>query len=131
MGRSMWWTKNTKPKPLLEIDEEQGDINAAQKIRNICSFASDSAESVASYIDRFEDKYKKYQQTRYESAKQRALETSLKMHDPDLRDSSLRDVIGLCLKANDLRTATVLMSAIQSKSVKATVLKEHPDLSSG
>ena len=82
----MWWTKNTKPKPLLEIDEEQGDINAAQKVRNICSFASDSAEFVASYIDRFEDKYKKYQQTRYESAKQRALETSLKMHDPDLRE---------------------------------------------
>jgi hypothetical protein len=126
----MWRVKNTRPKAVFETDDgRQGDIDAARKIRDICSFASDSAESVASHVDRFEDKYKKYQQTRYESAKQRALKTSLKMHDPDLRDSSLRDVIGLCLKANDLRTAAVLMSAIQSKSVKATVLKEHPDLS--
>ena len=126
----MWPIKNTKPKAVFEtVEGRQGDIDAARKIRDLCSFASDSAESVASYIDRFEDKYRKYQQTRYESAKQRALKTSLKMHDQDLRDSSLRDVIRLCLKANDLRTAAVLMSAIQSKSVRATVLKEHPGLS--
>jgi hypothetical protein len=127
----MWRVRNTNPKSILEIDDgRQGDIDAARKIRDICSFASDSAEWVASYTDRFEEKYKKYQQTRYEGAKTRALETSLKMQDQHLRDSSLRHVIGLCLKANDLRTATVLMTAIQSRDVKATVLKEHPTLGS-
>lgn len=125
----MRWIRNTKPKDVLNIgDGPQDDVTAARKIRDICSFASDSAERLAVYTDGRNDKYKSYQRTRYEGAKKRALETALNIQDGLLRDASLRHVIKLCLRANDVRTATVLVTAIQSVAVKVAVLKDHPTL---
>jgi hypothetical protein len=60
-GRLTMW-RIAKPKIASEIEERrQTEVAAAGKIRDICSFASDSAKSIASYTDRCEAKYKKYQ----------------------------------------------------------------------
>ena len=45
-----------------------------------------------------------------------------------LRDSSVRQIVSLCVKANDLRTARILFRAIQAGSIREDVLNEHPML---
>jgi hypothetical protein len=45
-----------------------------------------------------------------------------------LRDSSVRQIVDLCMKANDLRTARILFRAIQAPSIKEDVLNDHPNL---
>jgi hypothetical protein len=53
------------------------------------------------------------------------MEIAIKISDGLLRDSSVRQIVNLCLKANDLKTARILFRAIQSPSIKQEVLNEH------
>ena len=52
----------------------------------------------------------------------------IKVSDDLLRDAAVRQIVELCLKANDTRTARPLFRAIQSKSIIDDVLREHPSL---
>jgi hypothetical protein len=38
----------------------------------------------------------------------------------------VRQIVSLCVKANDLRTAQILVRAIQTVSIREDVLKDHP-----
>jgi hypothetical protein len=55
---------------------------------------------------------------------------AMKITDDLLRDSSVRQIVGLCMKANDLRTARILFRAIQAASLREEVLEDHPILRS-
>ena len=48
--------------------------------------------------------------------------------NPELVDSAVRQIVSLCVKANDLRTARILFRAIQAVSIREDVLNEHPTL---
>jgi hypothetical protein len=114
-----------------EIWDEQiqwpiGDIEAAHRIREICRSAADSAEKINGVGG--PEKKKKHETERYERAAKTAMEIAMKISDGLLRDSSVRQIVGLCVTANDLRTARILFRAIQAVSIREDVLNDHPML---
>ena len=44
------------------------------------------------------------------------------------RDAAVSEIVNLCMKANDLRTARILFRAIQTVSIREDVLGAHPEL---
>jgi hypothetical protein len=126
----MWWFNKIKRE---EIWDEQiqwpiGDIEAARKIRGICRSAADSAEKVAGSAGRPENEKTRCEVERYERASKAAMEIAIKMSDALLRDASVRQIVELCMKANDLRTARILFRAVHAASIREDVLKDHPSL---
>lgn len=114
-------------------DEEMtwpiGDIEAAHRIRDICRSAADSAEKTAGAAVRPDNgSRKKHEAERYQRAAAAAMETAMKISDDLLRDSSVRQIVSLCVTANDLTTARILFRAIQAVSVREDVLNDHPVL---
>jgi hypothetical protein len=124
---AMWRFSKTKTKEVWdeEIQTPIGDIEAANRIRVICRSAADSAEKVARGNLPEKDKH---QAERYERAARTAMQIAMKMSDDLLRDSSVRQIVDLCMKANDLRTARILFRAIQSASIRQDVVNEQPML---
>jgi hypothetical protein len=45
-----------------------------------------------------------------------------------LRDAAVRQIVSLCVKADDLKTARILFRAIQAVSIREDVLNDHPVL---
>ncbi len=127
---AMRWFGGQKPKEIWEEDIQWpiGDIEAAHRIRDICRSAADSAEKVAGFAGPPDNNENQYQAERYERAARTAMEIAMKIVDDLLRDSAVRQIVGLCLKANDLRTARILFRAIQAASIREDVLQEHPIL---
>ena len=125
----MWWFNKVRRAEIWdeEIQWPIGDIEAAQRIRNICRSAADSAEKVAGFADRASKKNKRDFE-RYENAARRAMEIAIKIADDLLRDSSVRQIVDLCLKADDTRTARTLFRAIQAASIREDTLNDHPTL---
>ena len=128
----MWWFDKVKRKEIWEEDLQWpiGDIEAAHKIRDICSSAADSAEKVGGVAGRPDSNKSRYESERYERAAKTAMEIAIKISDGLMRDSAVRQILSLCLKANDLKTARILFRAIQSPSIKEEVLSEYPVLRS-
>ena len=123
-----WFNKSSRKEVWDEnIQWPIGDIQAAHKIREICRSAADSAEKIGSSADRPDNK-SKYETERYERAAKAAMEIAIKISDDLLRDSSVRQIVNLCVKANDLRTARILFRAIQAVSIREDVLNDHPVL---
>lgn len=126
----MWWFSKSKRKEIWDEDIQWplGDIEAAHKIRDICRSAADSAEKVADLAQRPGSEQNKYDTERYERAAKTAMEVAIKISDDLLRDSSVRQIVSLCMTANDLRIARILFRAIQAVSIREDVLNEHPGL---
>jgi hypothetical protein len=114
-----------------------GDIEAADKIRNICRSAGDSAERIGGLAgpadnkkpnNKKPDRNKDDDTERYQRAAKTAMEIAMKISDDLMRDAAVREIVELCLKANDTRTARILFRAIHAVSIREAVLSEHPDL---
>jgi hypothetical protein len=113
-----------------------GDIEAADKIRNICRSAGDSAARIGGLAgpadnkpnNRKPDDNKGGDTERYQRAAKAAMEIAMKISDDLMRDAAVREIVELCLKANDTRTARILFRAIHAVSIREAVLSEHPDL---
>jgi isocitrate/isopropylmalate dehydrogenase len=131
-GRPMWWFTKRERKEIWDeaIQWPIGDIEAAHKIRDICRSALDSAEKVSGFAGRPDSDKSKYETERYERAAKAAMEIAMKISDGLLRDASVRQIVTLCVKANDLRTARILFRAIQAVSMREDVLNEFPSLRS-
>jgi hypothetical protein len=128
-GMTMRWFNKTKQPEVWEaaIEWPIGDIEAAHRIREICRAAADSAERIAAAADRSHPKMSG-EIERYERAAKVAMEIAIKVSDDLLRDAAVRQIVELCLKANDTRTARPLFRAIRSRTISDEVLKEHPGL---
>jgi hypothetical protein len=135
---AMWWFKNDKHEWFKtgkhkEIWEEEiqwpiGDIEAAHRIREICRSAADSARKTGGLAGPLDSKQRKYEAERYERAAKTAMEIAIKISDDLVRDSSVRQIVSLCVTANDLKTARILFRAIQAVSFREDVLNDHPIL---
>jgi hypothetical protein len=125
----MWRSRSSERKEIWdeEIQSPIDDIQAANRIRAICRSAADSAEKIAGAVNRT-DKSHRYEAERYERAARAAMETAMKISDGLLRDSSVRQIVNLCVTANDLKTARILFRAVQALSIREDVLTEHPIL---
>ena len=126
----MWWFKKDKRKEIWEeeIQWPIGDIEAAHRIREICRSAADSAGKTAGLAGPLDSTQKKYEAERYERAAKKAMEIAIKISDDLLRDSSVCQIVSLCVTANDFRTARILFRAIQAVSIREEVLNDHPIL---
>ena len=124
---AMRWFNKPKPKEIWDepVAWPIGDIEAAHRIRDICRSAADSAANAAAPdVKNRQDEFQ-----RYERAARAAMETAMKIGDDLLRDSAVRQIIDLCLTADDLRTARILFRAIQAPSIRDDALRDHPQLS--
>jgi hypothetical protein len=130
----MWWFTREKRTEIWdeEIQWPIGDIEAAHKIRDICRSAFGSAEKTGGLAGapngKTSSEKNRFERERYERAAKAAMAIAIKMSDDLLRDSSVRQIVALCLKANDLKTARILFRAIQAVSIREDVLNEHPIL---
>jgi hypothetical protein len=122
----------TKRKDIWDepIEESIGDIGAAQRIREICRAAAESAAKVGAAADSTHRKLKRDVE-RYERAAKAAMEIAMRISDDLMRDTAVCQIVELCLKANNVATAKTLFRAIQSKSIRDEVLRDHPALASG
>jgi hypothetical protein len=132
-GMVMRWFSKDKRKEIWDEDVQWpiGDIEAAHRIRDICRSAADSAEKLGSLADRPENpdnQKNKHDAERYDRAAKAAMQIAIKISDDLLRDSSVRQIVNLCVKANDLRTARILFRAVQAVSIREDVLNDHPIL---
>jgi hypothetical protein len=109
------------------VGEHPGDIEAAQKIRAICRTAADSAEKVGTPEGRSPKKLQG-DRDRYERAAKAAMALAMKISDELVRDAAVREIVSLCMKAHNMKTARALYRAIHANSIKAEVLEEHPTL---
>jgi hypothetical protein len=55
-------------------------------------------------------------------------EITIKLSNDLLRDSAVCEILDLCLKADDTKTAQILFRAIQTAPIRGDVLNEHPAL---
>ena len=124
----MWWFDRGERKEIWdeEIQWPIGDIQAAHRIREICRSAADSAAKIAGASGRSDSR--KSDTERYERAAKVAMEIAIKMSDDLLRDSSVRQIVNLCVTADDFKTARILFRAIQAASIREDVLNDHPKL---
>lgn len=102
-----------------------GDIEAAHRIREICRSAAGSAEKTGGAADRSGRKVRQ-EAERYERAAKAAMEIAMKVSDELMRDAAVCEIVQLCMKANDVRTARPLFRAIQARSIREDVLKQYP-----
>ena len=134
----MLWSGKQRPAEVWDeaIQWPIGDIEAAEKIRTICRSAAGSAEQVANLSGtslsgtktKAQEKQHKLETGRYERAAKVAMEIAMKMSDDLMRDAAVRDIVDLCLRAGDMKTARILFRAIQAPSIRDMVLRDHPEL---
>jgi len=111
-----------------------GDIDAAERIRNICRSASDSAEWVSGGAPRADTskrsppRQQETESARYQRAAKAAMEIAMKVSDELMRDAAVREIIELCLTARDMKTSRILFRAIQWPLIRDDLLREHPEL---
>jgi hypothetical protein len=129
----MRWFSKEKPREIWEQAEASpaGDIEAAEIIRNICRSATESAGFIGGY-DLRADKGKRAVQmkheeesARYQRAAKAAMEIAMKVSDELMRDAALKEIVELCLKANDTRTAKILFRAVLTPSIRDGMLREY------
>jgi hypothetical protein len=125
----MWRFSKNKQKEVWDdpLEGPIGDIEAAKKIRVICRAAADSAHRVGDAADLSNNKIRRDVE-RYESAARAAMEIAMKVSDELMRDAAVRQIVELCMTANDVKTARPLLRAIQTASIREDVLKIHPKL---
>ena len=129
----MKWFDKKKPGEIWEgaVEGPLGDIEAAERVRNICRSAAASAEravSLANNRKKSAQKLQKVESDRYERAAKAAMQIAMKMSDELMRDAAVREIVDLCLAANNTRTAQILLRAIQAPSIRDMVLRDHPEL---
>jgi hypothetical protein len=105
-----------------------GDIGAAHKIRDICASAGAIAEKPVAVGARDAGKKLAADAERYQAAIKRALEIAMQISDDSMRDVSVSQIIKLCVQVDHLKTARVLLRAIQSEKTKAELVADHPKL---
>lgn len=121
----MKWFARRQPVDIWDepIQEQIGDIEAAERIRSICQAARAGAEAIGAAAQTA-----KRERERYERAARVAMEIAMKMSDDLMRDDAVRRIVDLCMKANDLKTAQILFRAIQTGWVREDVQKDYPEL---
>ena len=127
----MRWFNQSKPNEIWdeEIQWPLGDLEAARLIREICAAAAASAERPG--VSGAETKAGKYEAECYRRATKTAMQIAITISDELLRDSAVSQIVLLCVKANELRTAAILFRAVQTVSIRENTLKEHPALRPG
>ncbi|MDE5455006.1 hypothetical protein GWE18_19585 [Bradyrhizobium sp. CSA112] len=129
-ARAMRWFEKERKPDVWEVADDQplGDIGAAHKIRNICVSAGAIAEKMAAPGGRDAEKKRADDAQRYQAAIKCALEIVMQISHDSMRDVSVSQIIKLCVQVDHLKTARVLLRAIQSEKMRAELVADHPKL---
>jgi len=124
-----WFNKDRQPEA-WEIADDQplGDIDAAHKIRDICGAAGTIAERLVAVGTHDAEQELAVDAARYQAAIKRALEIAMRISDDSMRDVSVSQIIRLCVKVDHMKTARVLLRAIQSEKMQTELVAEYPVL---
>jgi hypothetical protein len=124
-----WFDKEKQP-DVWEVADDQplGDIDAAHRIRDICASAATIAERLVAAGTRDAEKNLAADAARYQAAIKRALEIAMLISDDSMRDVSVSQIIRLCVKVDHMKTARVLLRAIQSEKSRTELVAAHPVL---
>jgi hypothetical protein len=124
-----WFHRERQPEVWEVVDDQPlGDIGAAHKIRDICASAGAIAERLVAAGGRDAEKKQAADAERYQAAIKRALEIAMQIADDSMRDVSVSQIIKLCVQVDHLKTARVLLRAIQSEKMRAELVADHPKL---
>jgi hypothetical protein len=125
----MRWLRKDRPPDVwvFAADQPLGDIEAAQKIREICGSAWSIDETMASR-GRKAETHVASEDERYQAAVKCALELAKQISDDAMRDVSVSQIIALSVKAGHMKTARVLLRAIRSEKTQAELVANHPPL---
>jgi hypothetical protein len=124
-----WFHRERQPEVWEVVDDQPlGDIGAAHKIRDICATAGAIAEKLAATGGHDSEKNQAADAERYQAAIKRALEIAMQISDDSMRDVSVSQIIKLCVQVDHLKTARVLLRAIQSEKTRAELVADHPKL---
>ena len=125
----MRWFQREKQPEVWEVADEQplGDIDAAHRIRDICAAAGAIADKPVA-TGRGAEKTQVVNAERYQAAIKRALEIAMQISDDSMRDVSVSQILVLCVRVGHLKTARVLLRAIQSEKARAEIVADHPVL---
>jgi len=128
----MRWFQKTQQPDIWEVADARplGDIEAAQRIREICASAGAIAEKMTSAGGRKAETVKANATERYQAAIKRALEIAMKISDDSMRDVSVSQIIGLCVTVDHMKTARILVRAIKSEHTRAELIADNPALRS-
>ena len=112
--------------PVVEVNEQ-----TLSKIRNMCAVGMISAGDLAQegLAQPVRTDVTKLQWLRFGSAKRMSLELAKTFSDADYRDAALQHVIELCMTADDLETAGILLKGIQSTPIRGELVLKYPALS--
>lgn len=123
-----WFHREQQP-DVWEVADEQplGDIDAAHRIRDICAAAGAIADKPVA-TGRGAEQMQAANADRYQAAIKRALEIAMQVTDDSMRDVSVSQILILCVRVGHLKTARVLLRAIQSEKMRAELLADHPVL---
>jgi len=126
----MRWLHRERQPDVWEVADDQplGDIGAAHKIRDICASAGTIAERLVAAGGRDAEQQQPPDAERYQAAIKRALEIAMQISDDSMRDVSVSQIIKLCMQLDHLKTAKVLLRAIQSEKMRAELVADHPKL---
>jgi len=124
-----WFQKTRQPDAWEVVDGQPlGDIEAAQKIREICTSAGSIAQNTTSAGGRRAEKSKATGTERCQAAIKRALEIAMKISDDAMRDVSVGQIIGLCVTVDQMKTARILVRAIKSENMRTELIAGNPAL---
>jgi hypothetical protein len=126
----MRWFRREQQPDVWEVADDQplGDIDAAHKIRDICASAGAIADMPVPAGGRGAEKMQAVNAERYHAAIKRALEIAMQISDDSMRDVSVSQILVLCVRVGHLKTARVLLRAIQSEKSRAELVAEYPVL---
>ena len=116
-----WFARKTRKDIWDEaIEGPLGDIDAAARIRAICDAAAPSAAGCA--------RNDKNDSARYERAAKVAMKIAMKISDGLMRNDAVHRIVGLCMAANDLKTAQILFRAIHASWIRESAQRDYPGL---
>jgi hypothetical protein len=124
-----WFQKTRQPDIWEKVDAQPlGDIEAAQRIREICASAGAIADTMAGNSGREAGADGAGEVERYQAAIKRALEIAMKISDDAMRDIAVSQIIRLCVTVHHMKTAKILLRAIRSPATQAELLADNPSL---
>lgn len=122
-----WFSKREQKEVWEDIElPVSDDFEAARKIREICNSAAGSTDK--SGRQTAADAAAQEATGRYKRAAKVAMEIAIQISDELLRDAAVCQIVGLCVNANDLKTAGILFRAVQDASLRENLLRDHPAL---
>ena len=129
-GGAMRWFVRKEPKDIWDepIQGPIGDIEAAERIRNICQAARALPGKRSVREDDKISAEKPRERERYERAARAAMQIAMNISDELVRDDAVRRIVELCMQADDIKTAQILYRAIHAPWIRKALQDEYPAL---